>query len=142
MSKHVSLVFEFKRQTETRMLMELSQVEQELAVTQDHASACEEVGNLLHNPRVSPGDALRLVLLYHLRYEQNTGNALGSFMEQLAEKGLDSAELSMVKKLITYGGMARRSFDLFENRDTIARMRSFINQPLKASPSLLPLPLP
>lgn len=28
-------------------------------------------------------------------------------------------------------GSARRSFDIFENRDTMARMRSFIKQPLK-----------
>lgn len=130
-SKHVSLVFEFKRQTETRMLMELSQVEQELAVTQDHASACEQVANLLHNPRVSPGDALRLVLLYNLRYEATAGNALREFMDQLHEKGLNSSEISLIKKMVSYGGAAKRSFDLFENRDTMARMRSFINQPLK-----------
>jgi len=130
-SKHVALVFEFKRQTETRMLMELSQVEQELAVTQDHAAACEQVANMLHNPRVSPTDALRLVMLYNLRYENNTANALQEFMDLLSEKGLDAGELALVQKAAHYGGMARRSFDIFENKDTMARMRSFIKQPLK-----------
>ena len=113
-SKHVSLVFEFKRQTETRMLMELSQVEQELAVTQDHATAVEQIANLLHNPRVSSGDALRLILLYNLRYENNSGNNMPEFIEKLKEKGLDSAELSLIKKMTAYAGQAKRSFDLFE----------------------------
>ena len=75
-----------------------------LQVTQDHASACEQVANLLHNPRVSPGDALRLVLLYNLRYESSAGNALREFTDLLHEKGLDSSELSLLKKMTSYGG--------------------------------------
>ena len=40
-SKHVSLVYEFKRQCDTRLLLETSQVEQDLACTQDHNAAKE-----------------------------------------------------------------------------------------------------
>jgi len=131
MTKHVALVFEFKRQTETRMLMETSQVEQDLACTQDHASACEQVANLLHNPRVTPADALRLVLLYHLRYEQNTTNQLREFKDLLKDRGVQPPELAMVAKLMRFAGGQKRSFDIFENRDTMARLRSFVKQPLK-----------
>ena len=92
--------------------MELSQVEQELAVTQDHATAVEQIANLLHNPRVSSGDALRLVLLYNLRYENNASNNMGEFIEKLKEKGLDSAELSLIKKMTSYAGLAKRSIYL------------------------------
>ena len=40
-AKHVSLVYEFKRQCETRLLLETSQAEQDLACNQDHSSARE-----------------------------------------------------------------------------------------------------
>lgn len=130
-SKHVSLVYEFKRQCDTRLLLETSQVEQDLACTQDHSAAKEALTNMLHNPRVSKGDVLRLMLLYHLRYERSASNGIKEFMSEYVERGGSQEEVQLVEKMVQYGGSERRSFDLFENENTMARMRQFIKQPLK-----------
>lgn len=130
-AKHVSLVYEFKRQCETRLLLETSQAEQDLACNQDHSAAREAVVNLLHNPRICLDDLLRVVILYHLRYEQAASNSTKEFLELLLERGASSDHVHMVQRMIEYGGAQRRSFDLFENKDTMARMRNFIKQPLK-----------
>jgi len=130
-SKHVSLVYEFKRQCDTRLLLETSQVEQDLACTQDHNAAKEALLNMLHNPRVSRGDVLRLMLLYHLRYERSASNGIQEFINEYLERGGTQEEVQLIQKMIEYGGSERRSFDLFENENTMARMRQFIKQPLK-----------
>eukprot|EP00656_Telonema_subtile_P004761 TRINITY_DN12171_c0_g1_i2.p1 TRINITY_DN12171_c0_g1~~TRINITY_DN12171_c0_g1_i2.p1 ORF type:complete len:526 (-),score=138.87 TRINITY_DN12171_c0_g1_i2:205-1782(-) len=130
-SKHVSLVYEFKRQCESRLLLETSQTEQDLACNQDHTSAREAVINMLHNPRISKGDLLRVMLLYHLRYEKAASNSSSEFIDLYLERGGTAEEIQLLDKILRYGGADRRSFDLFENENTMARMRSFIKQPLK-----------
>eukprot|EP00657_Telonema_sp_P-1_P010777 TRINITY_DN5369_c0_g2_i1.p2 TRINITY_DN5369_c0_g2~~TRINITY_DN5369_c0_g2_i1.p2 ORF type:complete len:177 (-),score=52.44 TRINITY_DN5369_c0_g2_i1:669-1199(-) len=60
-SKHVSLVYEFKRQCESRLLLETSQTEQDLACNQDHSSAREVSGHdspKSPSPSVSPSSHL------------------------------------------------------------------------------------
>ena len=46
MSKHVTLLGEINRLVEKEQLMEVSQLEQELACTEDHSSAAGEVGDV------------------------------------------------------------------------------------------------
>ena len=46
-TKHVTLLGEINRLVDKHSLMEVSQVEQELACTEDHSSAASEVENLL-----------------------------------------------------------------------------------------------
>lgn len=98
---------------------------------QDHAAAREALINLLHNPRMSTADLLRVVMLYNLRYQKAASNATNEFIEMLMERGASPDQVAMIRRLIEYAGADRRSFDLFGNRDTMARMCSFIRQPLK-----------
>ena len=57
-AKHVSLVYEFKRQCETRLLLETSQAEQDLACNQDHSAAREVIPS---TRPLRPGDIVRLI---------------------------------------------------------------------------------
>ena len=83
MAKHVTLLGEINRLVEAEGLMELSQVEQELACTQDHASALSEVETLLAKPSLSPLSKLRLVLLYALRYENDPAQRIPALADRL-----------------------------------------------------------
>ena len=64
----------------------MSQVEQELACTEDHSSAVPQVESLMGNPQVSAENKLRVVLLYALRYEKEATNRIRRFTEQLPEQ--------------------------------------------------------
>uniref|UniRef100_A0A6Q2YUK2 Vacuolar protein sorting-associated protein 45 n=1 Tax=Esox lucius TaxID=8010 RepID=A0A6Q2YUK2_ESOLU len=87
-SKHVTVVGELSRLVSERHLMEVSEVEQELACQNDHSSASQSVRRLLQNPRLSELDAVRLVMLYALRYEKHSSSILPALMDELNKKGV------------------------------------------------------
>lgn len=57
-------------------------------------------------------DALRLVMLFALRYESHSGQ-LRQLEEALRTKGLGSSDIALIDNLLAYGGAAKRSEDLF-----------------------------
>ncbi|KAG7225227.1 hypothetical protein INR49_014617 [Caranx melampygus] len=87
-SKHVTVVGELSRLVSERQLMEVSEVEQELACQNDHSNAQQSVRRLLQNPRLSELDAVRLVMLYALRYERHSSSILPSLMDELSRRGV------------------------------------------------------
>ena len=66
-SKHVSLISDLSSLVSKRKLMEVSEVEQELACSNSHASAFEKVSLMIRDPSVSEFDKVKLVILYNLR---------------------------------------------------------------------------
>lgn len=46
------------------------------------------VRRLLQNPRLAELDAVRLVMLYALRYERHSSSVLPSLMEELSRRGV------------------------------------------------------
>ena len=80
---------------------------------------------MLHNPRVSRGDVLRLMLLYHLRYERSASNGIQEFINEylvrqahltcaplktsyvVQERGGTQEEVQLIQKMIEYGGSER-----------------------------------
>ena len=92
-TKHVTLLGEINRLVDAHALMECSQVEQELACTEDHSSAVSEVETLLHKPSIRIANKLRLVLLYALRYEHAPSSKIDRFKELLANAGASPAQV-------------------------------------------------
>uniref|UniRef100_A0A8C1P2B7 Vacuolar protein sorting-associated protein 45 n=1 Tax=Cyprinus carpio TaxID=7962 RepID=A0A8C1P2B7_CYPCA len=119
-SKHVTVVGELSRLVSERQLMEVSEVEQELACQSDHSSAQQNVRRLLQNPRVSEIDAVRLVMLYALRYEKHSSSILPSLLEELNRKGVSERHL-----VVEYGGKRIRGSDLIAPTDAVAITKQF-----------------
>ncbi|XP_057684288.1 vacuolar protein sorting-associated protein 45 isoform X2 [Corythoichthys intestinalis] len=124
-SKHVTVVGELSRLVAERQLMEVSEVEQELACQNDHSSAQQNVRRLLQNPRVSEMDAVRLVALYALRYERHSASILPALMEQLTRRGVSEARRRMVQCVVEYGGKRVRGSDLITPTDAVAITKQF-----------------
>uniref|UniRef100_A0A671QXJ9 Vacuolar protein sorting-associated protein 45 n=1 Tax=Sinocyclocheilus anshuiensis TaxID=1608454 RepID=A0A671QXJ9_9TELE len=124
-SKHVTVVGDLSRLVSERQLMEVSEVEQELACQNDHSSAQQNVRRLLQNPRVSEIDAVRLVMLYALRYEKHSSSILPSLMEELNRKGLSERHRKMVQAVVEYGGKRVRGSDLITPTDAVAITKQF-----------------
>ncbi|KAM3858394.1 vacuolar protein sorting-associated protein 45 [Diretmus argenteus] len=124
-SKHVTVVGELSRLVSDRQLMEVSEVEQELAGQNDHSSAQQNVRRLLQNPRVSELDAVRLVMLYALRYERHSNSVLPALMDELSRKGVSDRHRKMVHSLVDYGGKRVRGSDLITPTDAVAITKQF-----------------
>ncbi|XP_047240435.1 vacuolar protein sorting-associated protein 45 isoform X1 [Girardinichthys multiradiatus] len=124
-SKHVTVVGELSRLVSERQLMEVSEVEQELACQNDHSSAQQNVRRLLQNPRVSELDAVRLVMLYALRYERHSSSILSSLMEELSRRGVSERYRKMVQSVVEYGGKRIRGSDLITPTDAVAITKQF-----------------
>uniref|UniRef100_A0A665U0Y2 Vacuolar protein sorting-associated protein 45 n=1 Tax=Echeneis naucrates TaxID=173247 RepID=A0A665U0Y2_ECHNA len=124
-SKHVTVVGELSRLVSERQLMEVSEVEQELACQNDHSNAQQSVRRLLHNPRLSELDAVRLVMLYALRYERHSSSILPSLMDELSRKGVSERHRRTVQSVVEYGGKRVRGSDLITPTDAVAITKQF-----------------
>uniref|UniRef100_A0A8C7ZG56 Vacuolar protein sorting-associated protein 45 n=1 Tax=Oryzias sinensis TaxID=183150 RepID=A0A8C7ZG56_9TELE len=116
-SKHVTVVGELSRLVSERKLMEVSEVEQELACQNDHSNAQQVVRRLLQNPRISELDAVRLVMLYALRYERHSSSILPSLMEDLNRRGVSERHRRVIMQL--------RGSDLITPTDAVSITKQF-----------------
>eukprot|EP01147_Barroeca_monosierra_P010672 gene10672-2778_t len=110
-SKHVSLVSELSRRVDTGDLLNVSEIEQEIACQSNHSEVAQKIREQLSNPKVSPQDKTRLVLLYALRYERHSSSAVSQFLEMLFQQNVPDY-------LRKYGGVSapQRQSDLFGTR--------------------------
>ncbi|TKC43059.1 hypothetical protein EI555_007662, partial [Monodon monoceros] len=125
-SKHVTVVGELSRLVSERNLLEVSEVEQELACQNDHSSALQNVKRLLQNPKVTEFDAARLVMLYALHYERHSSNSLPGLMMDLRNKGVSEKYRKLVSTVVEYGGKRIRGSDLFSPKDAVAITKQFL----------------
>lgn len=124
-SKHVTVVGELSRLVSERHLMEVSEVEQELACQNDHSNALQNVKRLLQNQRLSELDAVRLVMLYALHYERHNSNALQSLLSDLRNRGVSEKYRRLVSSVVDFGGKRVRGSDLFSPKDAVAITKQF-----------------
>ncbi|XP_024907986.1 vacuolar protein sorting-associated protein 45 isoform X3 [Pteropus alecto] len=125
-SKHVTVVGELSRLVSERNLLEVSEVEQELACQNDHSSALQNVKRLLQNPKVTEFDAARLVMLYALHYERHSSNSLPGLIMDLRNKGVSEKYRKLVSAVVEYGGKRVRGSDLFSPKDAVAITKQFL----------------
>ena len=127
-SKHVALMGELQRVTQSRKLLTVSPVEQELACHEDHSAAVEAVRELLNTPGgIDKGDALRVVLLYALRYASNTSNCMEEFVNILLRTyQIPDYHLVVIRLLREWCSPNKRSqgLDLLENQNWLSSMSS------------------
>lgn len=111
-SKHVTLLSEITAAVEKKHIFELSEVEQNVACSADsatdHFSAVVEV---LRTPGIDPLDALRLLMIFALRYEKSKPEKVAELRRFVREIAGDKVDL--VDTLLAYGGASVRSGDLF-----------------------------
>uniref|UniRef100_A0AAQ4QWE9 Vacuolar protein sorting 45 homolog n=1 Tax=Gasterosteus aculeatus aculeatus TaxID=481459 RepID=A0AAQ4QWE9_GASAC len=80
---------------------------------------------LLQSPRLSELDAVRLVMLYALRYERHSSSVLPGLMEELSRRGVSERHRGMVKSMLEYGGKRVRGSDLVTPTDAVAKTKQF-----------------
>ena len=124
-SKHVAVVGELARLNEKYHLLEVSELEQELACHANHSSSLQRLKQLLDNPKIRDQDALRLVLLYALRYESHSNNDIVGLVSKLKSRGLSQEQVNTVTAILKFGGAKKRRSDLYGS-DPVAVTKRFI----------------
>lgn len=76
-TKHVVVIGELSVQVGKKQLLEVSELEQEIACRADHSAQLQRVKKLVADENIAIHDALRLILLYSLRYVSFSSNKLG-----------------------------------------------------------------
>ena len=121
-SKHLTLLTELSRVVDERALMAVSGMEQDLACSQlGIAAACDGIEEVLSNPAVGVEDALKLVLIFALRYEGKGARELSGLRARLDQRGASPQQLRLIDTIIEASGSERRTGDLFGDRNFLKR---------------------
>lgn len=118
--KHVTLAGELSRLVSKMSLLEVSQIEQDLACREAESEHRRLILELLAKKSVNNSDKLRLVMLYSLRYERSKDRGLPLMKEALVKAGLSSDGIHLITAVKEYAGAAKRSSDVFSNRSFFA----------------------
>ncbi|EFC50279.1 vacuolar protein sorting [Naegleria gruberi] len=111
--KHITMVTELRSIVSRRKLLDVSEVEQELVCGQTHDNIFEELKKIIKNENTLKLDALRLVIIYSLRYEDRKSE-LKLLKELLEDKGVE--ETWLVDGAIRFGGKSARTPGLFDEQ--------------------------
>lgn len=125
-TKHVVLIGELSSRVSTEHLLEVSELEQEIACNSDHSAQLQRVKKLVGDERISQRNALRLVLLYALRYERHANCDTVGLLNILKQRQGDT---SIVPRILEFAGTHARKGDLFNNvkmMDAVKLTRSLI----------------
>ncbi|KAI5701404.1 hypothetical protein M8J75_009075 [Diaphorina citri] len=101
-SKHVALVSELSNIVEQRNLLEISELEQELACQEQHTVHLSKLRKLLTSGKIRDVEAVRLVMLYAIRYEHHSNNDLSGLMDILRRIGVSESLVQMPLQVLDY----------------------------------------
>lgn len=125
-TKHVVVIGELSAQVGNKLLLEVSELEQDIACRADHSAQLQKVKRLVNDERVHLKDALRLVLLYSLRYERHANCDKVGLINALKQRG---GQTQIVQRMLEYAGHHARQGDVFHNikiMDAVKFTRSLI----------------
>ncbi|TDH71966.1 hypothetical protein CCR75_005716 [Bremia lactucae] len=138
-SKHVTLMGELARRVEVNNLMDVSQLEQELACGDDHNAHFRDVVAKIKDAQVKPLNKLRLAILYALRYEMHNSVQLNTLKELLASSqggGLSADRVALIDAFLKFGGQKARQGDLYGDRAGLKKFMRAVTQGVQGVPNV------
>jgi vacuolar protein sorting-associated protein 45 len=128
-SKHVAVVHELSRVIEANSLLQVSQLEQELACSENRQEHQRRLTELIRGDDIPNMERLRLVLLFALRYENDS--LIPLLKDGLRQKGICEDQVRLVDDLINYAGSHVRSGDLFGNKNFFSQAKKTLTSSFK-----------
>ncbi|EAT77229.2 hypothetical protein SNOG_15296 [Parastagonospora nodorum SN15] len=102
-TKHVTLVGELSRRVGQETLLDISELEQSLACTDNHSNDVKSLQRVIQDPKVPANNKLRLVAIYALRYSKTSSNSTAMLLDLLAVAGgLSRNRINLITKLLAY----------------------------------------
>ena len=119
-TKHVALIGELSRLVDVYKLMDVSQLEQDVACNDDKSAQWREVLAKLNDAAVKAPDKLRLAMLYALRYESAQASTTDRLKLSLEENRVNPDKVALLDALLAYGGKRARGPGLFDSNKSAA----------------------
>uniref|UniRef100_A0A1B6FE66 Vacuolar protein sorting-associated protein 45 n=3 Tax=Proconiini TaxID=565685 RepID=A0A1B6FE66_9HEMI len=130
-SKHVAVISELSSLVGKRNLLEVSEMEQELACQNQHSQQLQRLRSLLGSSKVRDEEALRLVLLYALRYKKHSNNDITGLVDALKRRGLSEDMIKMVVNIIEYGSSQDSAAENIMSQETVVKITKRLFKDLK-----------
>ena len=108
-NKHLVVISELSMQIGKKSLLELSELEQDMACRADHSAQLQRVKKLVAEDRIAVEDALRLILIYSMRYERHANCGTVGLLNALKAR---NGRTHLVPKMLEYISPNART-DLF-----------------------------
>lgn len=125
-TKHVTVVGELSSMVSKYHLLDVSEVEQEMSSQNDHSAHLQSIKKLLSNDKILEKDAVKLVILYALRYLNYSSNEINVLIEQLKKRGVSERSLKSIINVLEYAGSHARQSNLFNVEDAVKITKRFI----------------
>lgn len=133
-SKHVAIVHELSKLVEVNQLLDVSLLEQQLALSQNKTEHLKSVLDRLRSPTVPRFEKLRLVLLYALRYENDS--YILNLKDELRKSGIEEAQVEIVDALLNHAGTKRRGSELFQQKNLLQMAKNVVQRSFKGVPNV------
>jgi vacuolar protein sorting-associated protein 45 len=133
-SKHVTLTSELDNRIRSRVLLDVSELEQDIACNENKNEQAKRISEILRDPRYNSMDKLKLVILFALRYEND--DRISVFRDSLRACGVREEQIRLIDEIISYAGAQVRSCDLFHNKNMISRAKYHFTTVMKNVPNV------
>ncbi|XP_075236861.1 vacuolar protein sorting-associated protein 45-like isoform X2 [Lycorma delicatula] len=104
-SKHVAVISELSTLVTKRNLLEVSEMEQELACQAQHSAQLQRIRQVIGNSKVRDEEACKLVMLYALRYKRHSNNDITGLIYALKKRGLPENKTNIIYNVLEYGNL-------------------------------------
>ncbi|KAF6212087.1 hypothetical protein GE061_012607 [Apolygus lucorum] len=101
-SKHLMIIGELSNLVGKRNLLEVSEVEQEIACQDQHSHHLHRVRALIGNQKIRNEEAARLVMLYALKYRRHSSHDISGLVDGLRKRGAPESLYTMVKSICNF----------------------------------------
>lgn len=130
-SKHFYLLEEIQKLVADNCIFEVSETEQELTCQNSHSDSLRQVKTLILKDEVRLVDALRLAMVYALKYEKNSTSEIQKLVQLLKKKGLTDDEAKQIKYLLNFAGIKSKAHTEFSELLSADRMKLLTKKVIK-----------
>lgn len=126
--RHTELLGMLDDTVRDRSLLDISLIEQELAAKDNHKEHKESLREMVaKKEKYEDQDVFRLVLLYALRYQNQSDHITRELKISLGkQRGFSEEKVALVDKIINYAGSHRRVGDCFRPNSSAGKLKTFV----------------
>ncbi|XP_025832833.1 vacuolar protein sorting-associated protein 45 [Agrilus planipennis] len=124
-AKHVTVIGELSSIVAKHDLLQVSEIEQEIASQNDHSSQLQSIRKLVNEKNVRDSDATKLVMLYALKYRNHAGNEVPALIKLLKKRGISNFLLNSILNVLEYAGSHACENDLFNVESAVKITKRF-----------------
>lgn len=112
-TRHAAILGHLVDEVNARNLTKLSVLEQEMVASSSVTEHSKTVLELVRHPKTDIDDALRIAILYHLKYEKNASNITAQLKTEIELRGCPKQKVALIDKVAEVAGSNYRLHELY-----------------------------